>query len=961
MKRHRRTLICCTLVAAVSTGTAAADDPAPPPGGTPRTTTSEPPPAGVTSDAPVADAAPPPSGAPPSDPPPPPAAPAVEPGTVKGQIVDGDTQVGLAAATIRVLGGPDGERTVVAELDGTYELSLAPGSYTIVVSTAEYVEQRRTIAVTAAQAVALDVVLAPVPRTGKAETIEVYGAIDTRKDTAVLAERRAAATVSDAISAQQIARSPDSNASDAAKRMVAATIQDNRYVVIRGLGGRYSTTLLNGVPLPSPDPDVPAAPLDLFPAALITNLTVHKTFAPDMPGNFAGGALSIETRSYPTSFLFKAKVGVGSNSASSFRTLNGQSGGSLDMLGYDDGGRALPGAIPGDKLAGDSQLTVDQRNAQIAGFQNNWSIRRGMVGPNLNLGATIGDTVRQADHRIGYFASATFSHGYSARRTHIARVGDSDGSGGTAPSVLQLDDEQGIEHANLGALAGVGWTRAPGHKLDLFTLYAHTADSTASVITGTDNSTAIVDRTRLQFLERELMFTQLVGEDRLAEHAILTWQANVARVAQHEPDTRDLQRTQTPDGRLAISSSAGSSERLFGELADNTFGAAAALRMPFDAVRLEAGASVQRSARDYQARRFHFNLTGDAVFLTPDEAFAPEHAGDRMSMYEATLPSDGYRATRTIAGAYAMADVQPTAKLRLVGGARFERASLDVGLDSQIDQMLPPTPATTRDDADLLPSLNAVYALTPSLQLRAAYSQTVARANFREIAPALYYDYVRRRVIGGNPNLAETHIQNGDLRIERFLGDSELLAASLFAKHFDRPIEKTVENAGDGDNVGFSNAESATSYGAELEARVSLGRLSSALAAFSVGGNLSLIGSQIELDGGASRSLQGQSPYVANLGLGYEHRVHRTRVDLAYNAFGRRIEEIGTGGAGNIYEEPFHRLDLTVSQPLPRNLRLKLAATNLLDQRVVRTQDDVEIFAYRVGVSVLGSVEYSLE
>ncbi|HMG55689.1 MAG TPA: TonB-dependent receptor plug domain-containing protein, partial [Kofleriaceae bacterium] len=166
--------------------------------------------------------------------------------------------------------------------------------------------------------------------------------------------------MSDAISAQQIARSPDSNAADAAKRMVAATIQDNRYIVIRGLGGRYSTTLLNGVPLPSPDPDVPAAPLDLFPASLITNLTVNKTFAPDMPGNFAGGALGIETRSYPTKLLFRAKVGVAGNTTSSFRTLNGQAGGSLDFLGYDDGGRSLPGAIPFDRPAGDGSLTQDQ-------------------------------------------------------------------------------------------------------------------------------------------------------------------------------------------------------------------------------------------------------------------------------------------------------------------------------------------------------------------------------------------------------------------------------------------------------------------------------------------------------------------------------------------------------------------------------------------------------------------------
>lgn len=877
-------------------------------------------------------------------------------GTITGHIYDGGTQEGLPAAAIRVLGGPAGEQSFTAELDGTYTLKLAPGNYTLVISTPEYVEQTRSVTV-AAEPLTLDVVLPPVPRTGKAETIEVYSALDTRKDSAVLAERRAAATVSDAISAQQIARSADSNASDAAKRMVAATIQDNRYLVIRGLGGRYSTTLLNGVPLPSPDPDVPAAPLDLFPASLITNLTVHKTFAPDLPGNFAGGALGIETRTYPTSFLLKLRLGLGSNTASSFRTLNGQSGGSLDLLGYDDGSRGLPSAIPSGQLAGSGE----QLNAQTASFKNNWTIQRGTVGPNLGLGATVGDSLTVAGNRLGYFGGVNYGHGYASRKTHIARVGGSDGNGGMAPSVLQLDDAQGIEQTNLSAVAGAGYKPAPGHKLDVFGLYVHTADASASEVTGTDNSTAIIDRTRISFLQRELAFGQVIGEDKLTDHLILGWQGNVARVAQDEPDTRDLLRTETPDGRWAISSSAGSAERLFGTLADTTLGAAANVRLPYGKIIATAGAAIQRSARDYQVRRFHFNLLGDTPFLSPDEAFAPANAGSQMSMYEATLASDGYNATRTVAAAYAMADVTPVAALRVIAGARVENSRLDLGLDSAIAELATMTDRTKRDDTEVLPSINAVYSLTPASQLRAAYAMTVARPNFREVAPALYYDYVRRRVLGGNPNLVDTNIHNVDLRWETFLGDNELVAASVFGKHFVKPIERTVASAGDGDNVGFVNTDAANTYGVELEARLSLGRIAPALAAFSAGGNLSLIGSRIDVGGGAHRALQGQSPYVANVALGYEHPKAGTRVDLAFNSFGRRIEEVGTGGAGDIYEEPFHRLDLTVAQPLPRGLRLKLAATNLLDQRVVRTQDDVEILAYQIGVTVLGSVELSLE
>jgi hypothetical protein len=878
-------------------------------------------------------------------------------GKVTGRLIDGSTKEGLPAATIQVLGGP----TVIAEIDGTFAVTLVPGTYTLVFSTPEYVEQRRTVTVAATQSISLDLSLAPETRTGKAETIEVESALDTRKESAVLAERRGSAAVSDAVSAQQIARSPDSNASDAAKRIVAATIQDNRYLVVRGLGGRYSTTMLNGVPLPSPDPDVPAAPLDLFPASLVTHLTINKTFVPDMPGNFAGGALGIETRSYPTRFLFKARVAIAGNTESSFRTLNRQRGGSLDFLGYDDGGRALPGAIPSDRLAGDSSLSQQQVNAQTAAFESHWSMRHAMAGPNLGLGATIGDSLRLADQRLGYTGSVSFGHGYARRINHIQGVGEDDGAGGNRPSTLQLDDVQGIEQANLGALGSIGWVPASQHKIDAFGFYAHTADITTSDVRGTEASTAMVERSRMQFLQRELLFGQLIGEHRLSGAAILDWQGNVARVQQHEPDTRDLGRSPTGDGRMVINTTPGSSERVFSELTDNTVGGALALRVPLEAVKLKTGATVQYSARDYQARRFHFTLAGDSPFQDPDQAFAPSKAGGEMSMYEATLPSDGFTATRLIAGGYAMADVNLTPQLRLVGGARFEQSNLEIGAASKIDLMAPAMPRTKHDDSDILPSLNVIYAVAPDMNLRAAYAMTVARANFRELSPSLYFDYVRRRVLGGNPGLDETHIHNGDLRWELFLGDSEVIAASAFAKQFRKPIERTVVAGGSGDNVSFANADTAISYGLELEARVSLARFTPALDGFSLAGNLSLIGSQIDVEGGGTRPLQGQSPYVANLGLGYEHRSLGTRVDLAYNVFGRRIEEVGVGGGGSIYEEPFHRLDVTISQPLPRNLRVKLAGSNLLDQRVVRSQSGVDIYAYQVGVTVLGSVEYSLE
>ena len=223
-----------------------------------------------------------------------------------------------------------------------------------------------------------------------------------------------------------------------------------------------------------------------------------------------------------------------------------------------------------------------------------------------------------------------------------------------------------------------------------------------------------------------------------------------------------------------------------------------------------------------------------------------------------------------------------------------------------------------------------------------------------------------KKKVGMPPHRVEQTLLAGLVALVRVrladpVGEDRQRVADRQRRVASRALPRGVEEAGDGQNIGFSSSTSARSYGVELEARLSMSRIHRSLAAFSFGGNLSLIQSRINTGMGTYRALQGQSPYVANLAVGYEHPKLGTRVDLLYNSFGRRIEEVGTGGAGNVYEEPFHRLDLAASHPLPHNARLKLAGTNLLDQRVVRSQDGVDIFAYKTGVTVVGSVELTLE
>jgi outer membrane receptor for ferrienterochelin and colicin len=242
----------------------------------------------------------------------------------------------------------------------------------------------------------------------------------------------------------------------------------------------------------------------------------------------------------------------------------------------------------------------------------------------------------------------------------------------------------------------------------------------------------------------------------------------------------------------------------------------------------------------------------------------------------------------------------------------------------------------------------------------------LSRPQFRELAPFLYYDSVRRRTISGNPNLEDTRIHNADVRLEWFSDESEVLAVSSFYKHFTRPIEQVVVSSAEGGDLSFANAPQASSVGAELEARVSLARLHRALAPFRAGGNVSLIRSSVQLGDSTQlqtnrrRPLQGQSPYVVNLNLGWVGENANREFTLFYNVYGPRISEVGFDQLPDVNEQPFHRVDVAYAQGLAKSLRLKMSVANLLNGQTVFTQGSVEVFRFRPGLTGSAALEWSL-
>lgn len=933
----------------------------PPPAETPPAETpAETPPAEAPADPPAQT----PAEAPPAEPPPPTPEPAPAPapapvvtGTVKGSVIDNNTKVGLPAATIQVFGVPGGDITAVSELDGTYRLDVPAGTYKFTFSTPEYIEQSQQVTVPANGEIEINLNLDPVPLETGSETIEIVDKIDTRKEAAVLAVRRAASVVSDAVSSQEIARTPDSNAGDAMKRVVAVSVLDGRYVALRGLEGRYVTALLNGVLLPSPEPDRNAVPLDLFPTSLLSTMTVMKSYSPELPGQFGGGTLSIDTSSFPTSFELKLGVSTSANTIATGQDglRNAHSSGALGFLGFDNGDRALPDAVPKDRAVRNMDPAQQERIGES--MPNVWTPTGETVTPNLGVNLMLGNTTKLGGKRVGYLASGMFRRNFTVRDGTQGRVA------ANGDQLVQTDNLRfttGAAEATLGALVNVGVDLSPNDEISVLGLYSHVGEDLNQQSVGySDAESSTIELTRMSFVERQLAFGQVHGKHHLKRSAgvELRWQANVATTNRRELDSRDLLYSIDGNGMRQFEDQPGSGQHFWQVLNDLSGGGGADIRARIGDLGLRAGTMVQLSSRELGGRRFRFKPTGMAGdrSVSGEELFGADQIGTMFNIEEDTLEEDAYQASLNTYAGFAAAEYPFSDKLRGIAGARFERSQQSMTNGSRFGVAGLETDVS-RNDNDVLPAANLVFAARPDMNVRAAYSYTLARPRFRELAPFLFFDYIRRRDISGNPDLATTHIHNADLRWELFPSENEVFAVSLFYKRFVDPIEQVISNINA--DATFRNAESGDLAGGEIEARTTLGRIAPALDRFRVGGNFSLMRSRVQIGDdplsqiltNRERALYGQSPYVLNVNLGWSNP-KVADLNLLYNVIGARIVDVGISGLPDIYETPVHRVDFVASRMMRKDLRLKLAVSNLLNQQVSLEQGDITVNSYSPGVA----------
>jgi outer membrane receptor protein involved in Fe transport len=927
-------------------------------------------------------------------------------GRITGKLVDSETGEALIGANVVLYGTTIG---AASDMDGNFTITKIPaGNYTVVISMIGY-STKKLLDVKVSPGEITKIDLAMPPEALAAEDVVVTAKLLRDNEASLLKERQKAAAVSDAISAEAISRAGGSTAADAMEQVTGASIVDSKYIYVRGLGDRYMSTRLNDVTLPSSDPDRNAVSVDIFPAKFIENIVTTKTFTPDQPGSFTGGSVNIKTKSFPESFSMSFANSVAYNTQTTLSDFITYSGGDTDWLGIDDGTRSIPDPLA-DRSVQIPNIGTAFRDRQAAleldrlskSFNSVMAPAYRQAPVNQSYAFSIGNQGALFGKPLGYFASLSYNRNLSSYNDGLTAQYQLTGNVAQVNELTNLfrfTDTQGSDEVLWGGLANLTFKPHPNHSLQANYTYNRSGESMARYQTGPmprDLAPGTLYETRvLQFTERELQSVQLNGEHfaRTLFNLRLDWTGSYSKSTQEEPDLRFFSNDYTPvnrQGRVdtlyAISQSNYSRPvRYYRDLDEDIWDSYLNLSLPFtqwnglkSAVKF--GGAFGHKERRFRERRFEYFQSSARYTGDPESFFSPQNVGlvdssgsfYRFGNYivDATQRTSNYDGDQDIYAAFGMVDVPLFRRLRLIGGLRFESTRMNV---ASFD---PNKPHGRLATDDVLPSVNLIYHLGETMNLRAAFGRTLARPTFRELAPFASFDFVGDFIFIGNPNLQRTLINNYDLRWEWFARPGEIFAVSGFYKGFENPIERAIVS---NNNQGqFQNVDHARVYGLEFEFRKRLDQVLSALSGLQMGGNFALIHSEVdippkellpirELDPNASakRPLQGQSPFVLNVDVGYDNNSTGTTISVFYNLFGKRLSEVSLGGTPNVYEQPRGALDVTFSQKVWRGLSFKASARNLLDASVKKSHifkgQEFVVSEHKLGRTLSFGTSYSID
>lgn len=888
-------------------------------------------------------------------------------GRIVGRVIDAATGQGIADAGVQVVGttigvqsGVDGRFALNGIPAGTVTLHVRRIGFTAKTITGLLLEGHQTLEQNVTLAAAAARVAAQVV-TASSERGTVNAALDAQ---------RTAVGVVNAITSEQISKSPDGDAAQAVQRVSGVTVQDGRFVFVRGLGERYTTASLNGARVPSPEPEKRVVPLDMFPSGLLQSVTTSKTFTPDQPGDFAGAVVDIRTREFPAqrTVSLQATGGYAARaSGASVLTPRGVGGESFAMVGSK---RNLPPLVASLGNFQGINLNQADQNLLISQFRNAWTPTRSTAAPNSSAALSVGGSDAVFSHPVGYLLSGSYAYGTDLKDNQLRALADRGNESGTTKPIDEFIGQTASQSVLWGGLANVSTMIGTASRVSFNGMYDRTADNDARVERGRFENEGIDARiTRMQYVQRAVRSSQLAGEHQLGAHRI-DWAWTGSGVSRDEPDRSEFVQaiTKVADGSDILhwlNTGNEGAVRTFSTLNESNNEGKLNYQLDWSAFgrqhSVKIGALGRQTTRTADTHAYSISAPGagdSVVRLDPEQIFDGRFTqrGDTVFTLAPLAQGGSYEAHDQIGAVYAMTEIGLSTRAHVIAGARYEDDRLTVNARSTLGSPV----RIAKHWTDVLPSLVFNYALTTDQQVRASVTRTLARPEYREVAPITSRDVLNGDDTQGNDQLNETTVSNADLRWEWYPRSGEVLSAGVFAKHFDQPIERVYQAVGSGTRSVFhTNANSATNYGIEVEARKSLSFVVPSLDRFQGFVNATLMQSRISLSPGTrasatnlERRMVGQAPYVVNAGLTYLAIGNSASATLLYNRVGDRITAAGDKPLPDVIERARNSLDLSIRLPVAGAFSARLDGKNLLDAPYRLTQGTVTRELYRIGQTV---------
>ena len=878
-------------------------------------------------------------------------------GTISGKVLDKGSSETLIGVMVWIDGSTIGTST---DIDGKFNLNVDPGKYNLSLKFIGYNQKTvENIEVKENETLELNVILEPSVQ--QLNEVTIIAEMKRESASSILLMQKRSAVVQDGISSEAIKKTPDKNTGEVLKRVSGASLQEGKFVIVRGLSDRYNLAMINNTLLPSSEPGRKSFSFDLFPAALLDNLFILKTASPELPGEFAGGIIQLNTKDIPDKRFLAVTVGTGLNSYSTFKNYYTGSTGKSDWIGYDDGTRSLPENFPGSSEF--KKLPQAQKFELSKQLTNDWAVTQKTNSPvNKNVQLSFGNQMSFGEKKFGFIGALTYAR--SAKHVTVER-GDFDIDGSAR---YDYADEQYSDNVLAGGIFNMTMRFNDNSKISLKNYFSINADNTTVMRSGDDIELQQEKQsTALQYTSGTLFNSQISGEHYLTKSKFsIKWYGGAGIISREIPDLRRMQyyrnfevsdasdtiyRAYVPFG----SASPNYAGKFYSSLDEKIYNGGADFGFP---VKLfgksgvfKFGGMEQFKKRTFDARVLGFVIPNAAtfnynlLFSSLDTLFTPEHMGSKgFRLDDITNPSDHYTAQSNLHTGYVMMD-NNFGKSRVVYGVRVENFIQKLNSFGYSNDTI----QVNRNYINVLPSVNFTYAMSEKTNFRASAFQSVSRPEFRELAPFSFYDFNTSTAIQGNDSLVMCKINNFDLRFENYPSVGEIYSISFFYKQFSDPIEQIVESSGAGSrSVSYDNAKGATNIGVEAEFRRKLDfmeKLSSwkSWSKFTIFGNVALIKSTVDksddLRASEDRPMQGQSPYIINGGLMFNDPLSGFGFNLVYNKIGRRIFQVGYDGYKNIYEAPRNLLDLQISKTIFKSGEIKFSVSDILNDVSVFYQD----------------------